>query len=415
MNVSLELITRAMDKNTTITRFSIQRLTSMRPNIVKTFEPCKGRTADAQINVKIDILEKFFQIQVKVVQRQFVILNDNTYQNSIKWSKSETSFIVINSNIFANEVLPLIFKHSNFISFVRQLNLYNFHKVNRAYHRQNTITDEQRAAEPREFSHEKFIKNRPELLSQIQRKIGPSLKRRSSKVLSIQTNPGTDSSFNGFESSNSSTKCNSEENLFSDISGDNPTKTDIFFKAVLNSKEKNSLMSPLTMRSDSDESAIYRCEESKLTQKRLDYSFPFPRLQTPTTPDSLNESINWTPKNKYYQHNLKKEDYELTLNTSSRTNSDTKLNFKEFYSLPPENNEGIEIYNQKDGMRLVEGEVTEKIEKNKVLKEYISVFSEKAAPNKDNAENNNKLTLFTVNALLSTEKPNGNPLQRYCN
>ncbi|KAJ3378843.1 hypothetical protein HDU92_007074 [Lobulomyces angularis] len=47
---------------------------------------------------------------------------------------------------------------------------YNFRKVSRSYHRKNTITDEQRETEPREFVNENFLRDYPKLMSKIQRK-----------------------------------------------------------------------------------------------------------------------------------------------------------------------------------------------------------------------------------------------------
>lgn len=46
----------------------------------------------------------------------------------IEWSQSGTSFIIKDPDMVAKELLPKYFKHSNFSSFVRQLNMYGFHK-----------------------------------------------------------------------------------------------------------------------------------------------------------------------------------------------------------------------------------------------------------------------------------------------
>jgi heat shock transcription factor, other eukaryote len=40
------------------------------------------------------------------------------------WSEDGASFWVSNSEQFARDVLPQYFKHNNYASFVRQLNLY---------------------------------------------------------------------------------------------------------------------------------------------------------------------------------------------------------------------------------------------------------------------------------------------------
>jgi heat shock transcription factor 1 len=46
----------------------------------------------------------------------------------VSWNEDGTAFIVKKVNEFSEHVLPKYFKHSNFASFVRQLNMYDFHK-----------------------------------------------------------------------------------------------------------------------------------------------------------------------------------------------------------------------------------------------------------------------------------------------
>ncbi|KAJ1835587.1 hypothetical protein IWW55_005231 [Coemansia sp. RSA 2706] len=94
------------------------------------------------------------------------MVNDNQYQHLISWNFSGTSFVVCNIMEFSRELLPKHFKHNNFSSFVRQLNMYGFHKVNKSPRGHRTMAENQIW----EFSHPKFIRDRPDLLDQIKRK-----------------------------------------------------------------------------------------------------------------------------------------------------------------------------------------------------------------------------------------------------
>ena len=57
------------------------------------------------------------------------MVNDPSSDPMIRWTDTGTSFIVPSAITFGKELLPRFFKHSNFGSFVRQLNMYGFHKI----------------------------------------------------------------------------------------------------------------------------------------------------------------------------------------------------------------------------------------------------------------------------------------------
>ncbi|KAK9452766.1 HSF-type DNA-binding-domain-containing protein [Dipodascopsis uninucleata] len=63
------------------------------------------------------------------VKKLFKMLEDPSYRDIVRWGDSGDSFVVIETNEFTKSILPRHFKHSNFASFVRQLNKYDFHKV----------------------------------------------------------------------------------------------------------------------------------------------------------------------------------------------------------------------------------------------------------------------------------------------
>lgn len=76
--------------------------------------------------------------QPKVVQTAFIhklynMLEDQSIQHLISWSSSNESFVMSPSSEFS-KVLAQYFKHTNISSFVRQLNMYGFHKVSDVFH-----------------------------------------------------------------------------------------------------------------------------------------------------------------------------------------------------------------------------------------------------------------------------------------
>ena len=59
----------------------------------------------------------------------YKILEDSTNHIHINWCDDQESFIILNISRFSETVLPKYYKHSNYSSFVRQLNMYNFTKL----------------------------------------------------------------------------------------------------------------------------------------------------------------------------------------------------------------------------------------------------------------------------------------------
>ena len=107
------------------------------------------------------------------VKKLFLMLQEDSYKEVVRWTASGDSFVVINTNEFTKDILPRHFKHSNFASFVRQLNKYDFHKVK--------IPNEAKATYPYgddawEFKHPDFRINDIEALENIKRK-GPTGKK----------------------------------------------------------------------------------------------------------------------------------------------------------------------------------------------------------------------------------------------
>lgn len=100
------------------------------------------------------------------------MVDDPNTDELIRWSPDGASFFVPNHVRFGDEVLPRFFKHNRFSSFVRQLNMYGFHKV--PHLQQGALKhDSPQESELWEFSNPHFHRDHPEWLSRVQRKKGP--------------------------------------------------------------------------------------------------------------------------------------------------------------------------------------------------------------------------------------------------
>jgi hypothetical protein len=109
----------------------------------------------------------FYFISSRFPQTETYHMIDRCDQEIATWSATGDNFVVKNVEKFASVVLPLYFKHSNFSSFARQLNFYGFRKLRSDPILTNDV-DPQTACYVR-FYHEKFQKNKPELLHSIKR------------------------------------------------------------------------------------------------------------------------------------------------------------------------------------------------------------------------------------------------------
>jgi len=98
------------------------------------------------------------------VKKLYRMLEDKSHCHVVSWGLSGETFVVHDPTEFARTILPRHFKHSNFASFVRQLNKYDFHKIK--------TNDEGRSygEQAWEFQHPKFQFNRRDLLEEIKRK-----------------------------------------------------------------------------------------------------------------------------------------------------------------------------------------------------------------------------------------------------
>ncbi|XP_065092290.1 heat shock factor protein isoform X2 [Ochlerotatus camptorhynchus] len=104
------------------------------------------------------------------------LVEDPETNDLISWSSDGRSFIIQNQAQFAKELLPLNYKHNNMASFIRQLNMYGFHKITSIDNGGLRFDKDEM-----EFTHPCFQKDHPYLLEHIKRKIATSKQQPDDK------------------------------------------------------------------------------------------------------------------------------------------------------------------------------------------------------------------------------------------
>ncbi|XP_055628025.1 heat shock factor protein isoform X2 [Toxorhynchites rutilus septentrionalis] len=104
------------------------------------------------------------------------LVEDPETNDLISWSTDGRSFIIQNQAQFAKELLPLNYKHNNMASFIRQLNMYGFHKITSIDNGGLRFDKDEM-----EFTHPCFQKDHPYLLEHIKRKIATSKQQQDDK------------------------------------------------------------------------------------------------------------------------------------------------------------------------------------------------------------------------------------------
>lgn len=124
------------------------------------------------------------------ILKTYSILSDETVRDVVSWNEEGTAFAIHNISEFTESVLPRYFKHNNFSSFIRQLNMYDFHK-------------EKELPAGHVFRHPNFLKDKQNLLKDIHRKTSefyvdqepkdqkPSSNRLAQRLIRIQSSQQT--------------------------------------------------------------------------------------------------------------------------------------------------------------------------------------------------------------------------------
>ena len=118
-------------------------------------------------------------------------LDESKNADLIRWSERGDSFIVLDEDEFAKTLIPELFKHKNYASFVRQLNMYGFHK--RVGLSDNSMkASERKNKTPSEYYNPYFKRGHPNLLWLINKPKGGSGEKKAKGAARTKQEDGGD-------------------------------------------------------------------------------------------------------------------------------------------------------------------------------------------------------------------------------
>ncbi|KAJ2866788.1 Flocculation suppression protein [Coemansia erecta] len=120
------------------------------------------------------------------VSKLYAMVSDQSTDALIAWSGEGDSFKVTDPVTFARKVLPVYFKHGNWQSFVRQLNMYGFHKISDLAYG-GIFGDAQLWM----FKHHHFRRGELKLLQNIRRRGPKALVQASASTLNPLSSPAS--------------------------------------------------------------------------------------------------------------------------------------------------------------------------------------------------------------------------------
>jgi len=112
------------------------------------------------------------------IRKTYDILEEARFPQFIDWNQEGTALVIKKPSEFSQKVLPIYFKHNNFTSFVRQLNMYDFHK-------------KRTQGLDHVYVHDLFQKGKRHLLQGIKRKTHENTSEKILKASEVQQVPTT--------------------------------------------------------------------------------------------------------------------------------------------------------------------------------------------------------------------------------
>ncbi|KAF9113485.1 hypothetical protein BGX27_001497 [Mortierella sp. AM989] len=115
------------------------------------------------------------KVRSMFIDKLYKMVEDPSIQHLISWAKEGDMFYVYNCIELSSSILPKFFKHNNWQSFVRQLNMYGFHKIYRYDREESNMNRRNPETQRWQFYHPDFQRDQPHLRNNIKRKSARSV------------------------------------------------------------------------------------------------------------------------------------------------------------------------------------------------------------------------------------------------